>query len=155
VSVEDSEFHHGGEPSLLPDSPFSLLTDLVLTGNFQAMAVTNTMEKTRLGLAQIGKLSFSQLTELVNVSMNRGLPSCLAGSDPSLNYHVKGLDIAAAAYCSELGALANPVVRPFFSFPFFLLPILTLLASTVDARPVRRAGQPSRQLARSHLGSSY
>lgn len=41
--------------------------------------------------------------------MNRGLPSCLAFEDPSTNYHTKGLDIAAAAYTSELGFLANPV----------------------------------------------
>ncbi|KAL8286207.1 hypothetical protein RQP46_004695 [Phenoliferia psychrophenolica] len=78
-------------------------------GNFQAMAVTNTMEKTRLGVAQMGKLSFAQMTELVNCTMNRGLPSCLAAEDPSTSYHVKGLDIAAAAYTSELGFLANPV----------------------------------------------
>lgn len=58
--------------------------------------------------------------------MNRGLPSCLASEDPSTSYHTKGLDIAAAAYtsevrpfssffsqklkdCSQLGFLANPV----------------------------------------------
>lgn len=41
--------------------------------------------------------------------MNRGLPSCLAAEDPSTSYHVKGLDIAAAAYCAELGHLSNPV----------------------------------------------
>ncbi|KAM0746878.1 phenylalanine ammonia-lyase [Meredithblackwellia eburnea MCA 4105] len=78
-------------------------------GNFQAMAVTNAMEKTRLGIAQMGKLSFAQMTELVNCTMNRGLPSCLAAEDPSTSYHVKGLDIAAASYTSELGFLANPV----------------------------------------------
>jgi phenylalanine ammonia-lyase len=37
------------------------------------------------------------------------LPPSLAASDPSLNYHGKGLDIAVAAYTSELGFLANPV----------------------------------------------
>lgn len=41
--------------------------------------------------------------------MNRGLPSCLAGDEPSTNYHTKGLDIHSAAYCSELGYLAAPV----------------------------------------------
>lgn len=49
------------------------------TGNFQASSVTNTMEKTRIGLQQIGKLNYSQMTELANGTMNRGLPSCLAG----------------------------------------------------------------------------
>lgn len=34
-------------------------------GNFQAMSITNAMEKTRLGLQQVGKLSYTQLTELV------------------------------------------------------------------------------------------
>jgi len=78
-------------------------------GNFQAMAVTNAMEKTRLALHHIGKLLFSQATELINPAMNRGLPPNLAASDPSLNYHAKGIDIAIAAYVSELGYLASPV----------------------------------------------
>jgi len=78
-------------------------------GNFQAMAVTNAMEKTRLSLHHIGKLLFAQATELMNPTMNRGLPPNLAASDPSLNYHTKGIDIGMAAYLSELGFLANPV----------------------------------------------
>lgn len=78
-------------------------------GNFQAMAVSNAMEKTRLALHHIGKLLFTQCTELVNPTMNRGLPPSLAATDPSLNYHVKGVDIATAAYVAELGFLANPV----------------------------------------------
>jgi len=41
--------------------------------------------------------------------MNRGLPPSLAATDPSLNYHGKGIDIAVAAYVGELGYLANPV----------------------------------------------
>ncbi|KAJ7039064.1 phenylalanine ammonia-lyase [Mycena alexandri] len=78
-------------------------------GNFQAMAVTNKMETTRLGLHHLGKLLFSQLTELINPAMNRGLPPSLAATDPSLNYHAKGIDIATAAYVSELGYRAAPV----------------------------------------------
>ncbi|KAG8955669.1 hypothetical protein FRC04_007660 [Tulasnella sp. 424] len=78
-------------------------------GNFQAMHVTNAMEKTRLSLHHLGKLLFSQSTELLNPTMNRGLPPNLAGTDPAVNYHCKGLDIATAAYVSELGYLANPV----------------------------------------------
>ncbi|KAG6879912.1 hypothetical protein C0992_009576 [Termitomyces sp. T32_za158] len=78
-------------------------------GNFQAMSVTNAMEKTRLGLHHLGKLLFSQCTELVNPAMNRGLPPSLAATDPSLDYHCKGVDIACAAYVAELGYLANPV----------------------------------------------
>lgn len=78
-------------------------------GNFQAMAVTNTMEKTRLSLHHLGKLLFGQCAELINPAMNRGLPPSLAATDPSLDYHAKGIDIAMAAYVSELGYLANPV----------------------------------------------
>ena len=73
------------------------------------MAVTNAMEKTRLALHHIGKLLFSQATELINPAMNRGLPPNLAASDPSINYHSKGVDIGMAAYVSELGYLASPV----------------------------------------------
>ena len=78
-------------------------------GNFQAMAITNAMEKTRLALHHIGKLLFAQSTELLNPSMNHGLPPSLAASDPSLNYHAKGVDITTAAYVAELGYLASPV----------------------------------------------
>ncbi|KAJ3516420.1 hypothetical protein NLJ89_g1123 [Agrocybe chaxingu] len=78
-------------------------------GNFQAMAITNAMEKTRLALHHIGKLLFSQSTELCNPAMNNGLPPSLAATDPSLNYHGKGIDIATASYVSELGYLATPV----------------------------------------------
>ena len=78
-------------------------------GNFQAMAITNAMEKTRLALHHIGKLLFAQSTELLNPAMNQGLPPSLAASDPSLNYHAKGVDITTAAYVAELGYLASPV----------------------------------------------
>ncbi|KAK1222984.1 Protein pal1 [Marasmius sp. AFHP31] len=78
-------------------------------GNFQAMTVTNAMEKTRLSLHHIGKIIFSQSTEMLNSTMNRGLPPSLAATDPSLNYHGKGADIATAAYVAELGYLASPV----------------------------------------------
>ncbi|KAG8795607.1 hypothetical protein FRC16_010028 [Serendipita sp. 398] len=78
-------------------------------GNFQAMAVTNAMEKTRLAAHHLGKILFAQSTELLNPAFNRGLPPSVAATDPSLNYHAKGIDIATAAYLSELGHLANPV----------------------------------------------
>jgi len=89
VDAKTNEVHHGG--------------------NFQAMAVTNAMEKSRLALHHIGKLLFAQSAELVNPAMNRGLPPSLAATDPSLNYHGKGIDIAVAAYVGELGYLASPV----------------------------------------------
>ncbi|KAL9938676.1 hypothetical protein V8E36_002395 [Tilletia maclaganii] len=77
--------------------------------NFQAMSVTNALEKTRLSLCHLGKITFQQLTELINPSMNRGLPANLAASDPSLNFFAKGIDIGAAAAQAELAYLASPV----------------------------------------------
>jgi phenylalanine ammonia-lyase len=73
------------------------------------MSVTNVMEKTRLSLHHLGKILFGQCAELINPAMNRGLPPSLAATEPSLDYHAKGIDIATAAYVSELGYLANPV----------------------------------------------
>ena len=58
--------------------------------------MTNAMEKTRLALYRIGKMLFVQATESMNPAMNQGLAPSLAASDPSLNYHAKGLDIAVA-----------------------------------------------------------
>ncbi|KAL0581349.1 Protein pal1 [Marasmius crinis-equi] len=78
-------------------------------GNFQAMAVTNAMEKTRLSLHHLGKILFAQCAELMDPNMNRGLPPSMASTDPSLNYFAKGIDIATAAYVGELGYLAAPV----------------------------------------------
>ncbi|KAH8087841.1 phenylalanine ammonia-lyase [Cristinia sonorae] len=78
-------------------------------GNFQAMAVTNAMEKARLTLHHVGKILFAQSTELMNPAMNRGLPPSLAATDPSHDYHTKGIDTNTAAYVAELGYLASPV----------------------------------------------
>jgi len=89
VDVENGILHHGG--------------------NFQATSIATSMEKTRLAIAAIGKIMFAQLTELNNSFMNKGLPSCLNGHEPSTNYHTKGLDTSCASYCSELQYLASPV----------------------------------------------
>lgn len=89
IDVDGQTFHHGG--------------------NFQAMSVTSAMDTDRIVLQNLGRLAFAQVTELINCEMNRGLPSNLAGSEPSTNYHCKGLDIHSGAYCAELGFLANPV----------------------------------------------
>ena len=86
--------------------PFTLDSDLAYE---PFTRLVGAMEKTRLALAAIGRLIFTQSTELVNPAMNRGLPPSLAASDPSLNYHAKGLDVATAAYASELAYLASPV----------------------------------------------
>lgn len=78
-------------------------------GNFQAAVVTSTMDRTRICLERIGKLLFSQSSELVNPMFNNGLPPNLSADDPSLSYTCKGIDINMASYQSELGFLANPV----------------------------------------------
>ncbi|KAJ6583771.1 L-Aspartase-like protein [Mycena sp. CBHHK59/15] len=77
--------------------------------NFMAMSVTSATEKMRLALQHIARLSFAQLTELLNHDTNRGLPPSLAWGEPSVDYSLKGADIAAAAYLSEIAFLANPV----------------------------------------------
>ncbi|KAK2668214.1 Phenylalanine ammonia-lyase, shielding domain superfamily [Fusarium oxysporum f. sp. vasinfectum] len=77
--------------------------------NFISSSVANGMEKSRLALQMVGKLLFSLSSELINPTMNRGLPPNLVADDPSLSFTMKGIDISMAAYLSELGYLANPV----------------------------------------------
>jgi len=89
IDVEGDRFHHGG--------------------NFQAMSITQAMESTRLCIQHFGKLAFAQVAELCDCSKSNGLPSCLAGDEPSTNYHLKGCEIHSAAYMAELGYLCNPV----------------------------------------------
>ncbi|CAI7664266.1 unnamed protein product, partial [Penicillium glandicola] len=83
--------------------------DIHCGANFQATAVTSATEKIRLALQSIGKMLFSQTTEMINNDLSNGLPPNLATDDPSLSFCLKGLDVNTAAYTSELGFLANPV----------------------------------------------
>ncbi|KAI9783134.1 MAG: hypothetical protein M1816_001585 [Peltula sp. TS41687] len=83
--------------------------DVHCGANFQAASVTMVAEKTRLGLQMLGKLLFSQCTEMINPIFSDGLPVNLAADDPSLSFCLKGVDINMAAYQSELAYLANPV----------------------------------------------
>ncbi|KAL4736994.1 L-Aspartase-like protein [Aspergillus similis] len=78
-------------------------------GNFQAASITSAMEKTRLCLQMFGRLIFSQATEMIDPSINNGLPTNLVADDPSLSFTMKGVDISMASYMAELGYLSNPV----------------------------------------------
>ncbi|KAJ2995398.1 hypothetical protein NUW58_g1283 [Xylaria curta] len=78
-------------------------------GNFQAKAVTSAVEKLRQGLQSLGRMLFTQATELINPATSQGLPPNLASDDPSDSYLFKGIDVMTAALTSELGFLANPV----------------------------------------------
>ncbi|RKK09546.1 Phenylalanine/tyrosine ammonia-lyase [Fusarium oxysporum f. sp. cepae] len=77
--------------------------------NFISSSVANGMEKSRLALQMVGKLLFSLSSELINPTLNRGLPPNVVADDPSLSFTTKLIDISMAAYLSELGYLANPV----------------------------------------------
>ncbi|EXJ81652.1 hypothetical protein A1O1_07717 [Capronia coronata CBS 617.96] len=77
--------------------------------NFQATSVAVVMDKARLLTQLIGKMLFSQATELINPATNKGLPPNLAADNPSLSFCMKGVDINMAGYQSELAWLANPV----------------------------------------------
>ncbi|QKD63001.2 L-Aspartase-like protein [Fusarium oxysporum Fo47] len=77
--------------------------------NFISSSVANGMEKSRLALQMVGKLLFSLSSELINPTLNRGLPPNVVADDPSLSFTTKVIDISMAAYLSELGYLANPV----------------------------------------------
>ena len=78
-------------------------------GNFQAMAVTSAMEKTRSTLQIIGRMLFAQCTEMMNPALNNGLPPSLASDEPSQSFLLKGIDVNTASLQAELGFLANPV----------------------------------------------
>jgi phenylalanine ammonia-lyase len=78
-------------------------------GNFQAASITSAMEKTRLSIQMLGKMLFAQCTEIINPSLNKGLPPNLCSDDPSVSFTCKGIDISVAAYYSELAFLSNPV----------------------------------------------
>jgi phenylalanine ammonia-lyase len=93
------------------DNPLiDLASDIIHHGgNFQAASVTSAMEKTRLSIQMFGKMLFAQCTEIINPSLNRGLPPNLCSDDPSVSFTCKGIDISIAAYYSELAFLSNPV----------------------------------------------
>lgn len=78
-------------------------------GNFQARHVTSAVEKLRQGLQGIGRMLFTQCTEMINPATSWGLPPNLCSDDENNSFLFKGLDVVIAALTSELGFLANPV----------------------------------------------
>ncbi|KAG4428446.1 hypothetical protein IFR05_016070 [Cadophora sp. M221] len=89
IDVGSKQIHHGG--------------------NFQALSVTSSTEKTRTALEKIGRLIFAQSSELLGSRLAYNLPPNLAVDEPSLSYSMKGVDINMASYMSELAYIANPV----------------------------------------------
>ena len=80
-------------------------------GNFQGTSVTVAMDQLRQSLQLCGKLLFGQMQEMVNSSMSDGLPPNLSGSNINIDFGFKGMDIAIAAYMSELDYLTNPLTN--------------------------------------------
>jgi phenylalanine ammonia-lyase len=79
-------------------------------GNFQAMSITSAMDKTRAVLHAMGRMLFQQLTEVMNPPTSNGLPPSLTAEEPSSDFMMKGMDVAAASYQSELAFLSHSVV---------------------------------------------
>ncbi|KAF8524132.1 L-Aspartase-like protein [Hysterangium stoloniferum] len=82
-------------------------TNVYHAGNFQALSVSDAMDKVRHAMQGVGKLLYSQHTELLNPLLNRGLPADCAAGEPNIDYGLKSSDLACAAYLSELGFLAG------------------------------------------------
>ena len=75
--------------------------------NFQGIHSTISMDQTRQAIQMCGKIMFAQLSEIVNVQLNYGLPPNLSGSDYTTDFGFKGVEIAMASYMSELDYLTN------------------------------------------------
>ncbi|KAI6290522.1 hypothetical protein MCOR34_010412 [Pyricularia oryzae] len=78
-------------------------------GNFQARAVTSAVEKLRQSLQNIGRMLFTQCTEIINPATSWGLLPNLCSDDPNDSFLFKSFDVVVAALTSELDFLANPV----------------------------------------------
>ena len=82
--------------------------DEILHGaNFQGTSITVAMDQARQSIQLCGKLLLGQMQEIVNYTMNNGLPPNLNGSDVNTDFGFKGTDTAMASYMSELDFLTN------------------------------------------------
>lgn len=98
------------ECNSVTDNPLTdELGNTIQGGNFQAKVITSAMEKTRQGLQSLGRMLFTQCTELINPATSNGLTPNLTIDLPSQSYIMKGVDVMCASFISELGFLANPV----------------------------------------------
>ncbi|KNB12351.1 hypothetical protein FOXG_11971 [Fusarium oxysporum f. sp. lycopersici 4287] len=70
--------------------------------NFISSSVANGMEKSRLALQMVGKLLFSLSSELINPTLNRGLPPNVVTDDPSLSFTTKMCAAHLFAVCQAL-----------------------------------------------------
>lgn len=92
------------------DNPLITLSGEFLNGgNFQAKAVTSTMEKTRQESEGMGRMLFTQCSEMINPATSRGLPPNIVAEDPSTSFIFKGTDINIASLQAELGFLSAPM----------------------------------------------
>ncbi|KAH3777439.1 uncharacterized protein LOC127844711 [Dreissena polymorpha] len=82
---------------------------IVHGGNFQGETLSITMDQTRQVMGVCGKLLFAQFSEVVNASLNFGLPPNLSGCDINEDWGFKGSDVAMASYMSELDHFVNPM----------------------------------------------
>ncbi|KAJ4479186.1 aromatic amino acid lyase-domain-containing protein [Lentinula aciculospora] len=117
--------------------------------NFLAMSITSASEKMRLALHHIAKLTYTQLTELLNNNMNKGLPPNLSVNEPSLDYCMKASDVAAASYLSEIAYLASPVSTHVISAESHNQPINSL--ALTSARYTMDAVKLVRMIMSTHL----
>ena len=122
--------------------------DVYSGGNFQATVVTSAMEKTRLALQMIGRMLFSQTSEMINPTTNNGLEANLNASDRE-SFTMKGIDTNMAAYASELASLAHPVSAHVLSAEMHNQGINSL--ALISARRTMEAADVVAHMAACHL----
>lgn len=96
----------------LSDNPVMVRGDtqrVVHGANFQGNVVANAAEKLRDSAAFLGRQLHELIAETINAPTSNGLPPCLTLRDPGLDGAMRAVDVASAAYTTELGYLANRV----------------------------------------------